>query len=423
MKENKLLKILVPLTVVLIIFAIVGKKQGWFGQAMTVKVSVETVEKRSIIETITANGRIQPEREVKISPDVSGEIVELHVREGDQVEKGKLLFRIKPDNYVSMRDRAEAALSSARARLAQTEAQFIQAELSFKRNSQLFNEKTISEAEFEQAQASYKVAKAEVDAARFSIQSSEASLKEARENLTKTTVYAPISGTVSALFVELGERVVGTEMMSGTEVLRIADLSRMEARVDVNENDIVKVKPGDTAIINVDAFLGEKFRGIVTEIANSPKSATASVDQITNFGVKIRLLKESYEHLITERNPNLFRPGMSASVDIQTETKSNILTVPIQSVTTRTDTTMLALTGSTDGNETRTLVFISDGTYALAKDVKTGIQDNTYIEILSGVDEGAQIISSPFSAISKKLSDSTMIEIVPKDDLFKTTTK
>jgi HlyD family secretion protein len=420
MKENKILKILAPLTVVLIIFAIVGKKQGWFGQALTIKVSVETVEKRSIIETITANGRIQPEREVKISPDVSGEIVELHVREGDQVEKGKLLFRIKPDNYVSMRDRAEAALSSARARLAQTEAQFIQSELAYKRNSQLFNEKTISEAEFEQSQASYKVAKAEVDAARFSIQSSEASLKEARENLTKTTVYAPISGTVSALFVELGERVVGTEMMSGTEVLRIADLSRMEARVDVNENDIVKVKPGDTAIINVDAFLGEKFRGIVTEIANSPKSATASVDQITNFGVKIRLLKESYQHLITERNPNLFRPGMSTSVDIQTETRSGIITVPIQSVTTRTDTTMLAITGAGTATDTRTLVFISDGTYALAKDVKTGIQDNSFIEIVSGIDEGVQVISAPFTAISKKLSDSTLIEVVAKEDLFKT---
>jgi HlyD family secretion protein len=416
MKQNKILKILVPATLLLIIFAVVGKKQGWFGQALTVKVAVETIEKRSIIETITANGKIQPEKEVKISPDVSGEIVELHVREGDQVEKGKLLFKIKPDNYVSMRDRAEAALSSAKARLSQTEAQFIQAELAFNRNSQLFNEKTISQAEFEQSEASYRVAKAEVDAARFSIQSSEASLKEARENLTKTTVYAPMSGTVSALFVELGERVVGTEMMTGTEVLRIADLSRMEARVDVNENDIVKVKPGDTAIINVDAFLGEKFRGIVTELANSPKTSGMTADQITNFGVKIRLLKESYEHLITERNPNLFRPGMSASVDIQTETRSGILTVPIQAVTTRTDTTMLSITGA--ASETRTLIFVSDGTYALAKDVKTGIQDNNYIEILSGADEGASVVSAPFSAISKKLADSTLILVVPKEDLF-----
>ena len=418
MKQDKLLKILVPVVAVLMIFAIVGKKKGWFGQALTVKVAVETIEERSIIETITANGKIQPEKEVKISPDVSGEIVELHVREGDKVEKGKLLFRIKPDNYVSMRDRAEAALSSARARLAQSEAQFIQAELAFNRNSQLFKESTISQAEYEQSEASYRVAKSEVDAAKFTIQSSEASLKEAKENLTKTTVYAPMSGTVSALNVELGERVVGTEMMTGTEVLRIADLSSMEARVDVNENDIIKVKPGDTAIINVDAFLGEKFKGIVTELANSPKTSGVTADQITNFGVKIRLLEESYKHLITDRNPNLFRPGMSASVDIQTETKNNILAVPIQCVTTRTDTTMISITGF--GGEPRTIIYISDGTYAIEKEVKTGIQDNAFIEILSGTEKGASVISAPFSAISKKLADSTLIQIVPKEDLFKT---
>jgi len=421
MKQDKILKILVPVAVVLLIFAIVGKKKGWFGQALTVQVAVETVDERSIIETITANGKIQPEKEVKISPDVSGEIVELHVREGDKVEKGKLLFKIKPDNYVSMRDRAEAALSSARARLSQSEAQFIQAELAFNRNSQLFKESTISKAEFEQSEASYRVAKAEVDAAKFTIQSSEASLKEARENLTKTTVYAPMSGTVSALNVELGERVVGTEMMSGTEVLRIADLSSMEARVDVNENDIIKVKPGDTAIIKIDAFLGEKFKGIVTELANSPKTTGLTADQITNFGVKIRLLEDSYRHLITDRNPNLFRPGMSASVDIQTETKNNILAVPIQSVTTRTDTTMISITGF--GGEPRTLIYVIDGAYAVEKEVKTGIQDNAFIEIISGTEKGAQVVSAPFSAISKKLADSTLIEIVPKEDLFKTDKK
>jgi len=417
MKQDKVLKILVPIAVVLLIFAIVGKKKGWFGQAVTIEVAVETIEERSIIETITANGKIQPEKEVKISPDVSGEIVELHVREGDKIEKGMLLFKIKPDNYISMLDRAEASLSSARARLAQSEAQFIQAELAYNRNSKLFNESTISQQEYEQSQAQYRVAKAEVDAARYTIQSSEASLKEAKENLTKTTVYAPMSGTVSALFVELGERVVGTEMMSGTEVLRIADLGSMEARVDVNENDIIKVKPGDTAIINIDAFLGEKFKGVVTELANSPMTSGVSADQITNFLVKIRLLEDSYKHLITESNPNLFRPGMSASVDIQTETRHNILAVPIQSVTTRTDTTMIAITGF--GGEPRTLIFVSDGTYAVEKEVKTGIQDNLFIEILSGAEKGAQVISAPFSAISKKLADSTLIKIVTKEDLFK----
>ena len=259
MKQDKLLKILVPIVLVLLVFAVIGKKKGWFGKAVTVKVAVESVDLRNITEMITANGKIQPEKEVKISPDVSGEIVELNIREGDYVEKGTLLFRIKPDTYISMKERANAALSSAQSRLTQAEAQFMQAELSFRRSKQLFDEQTISKADFEQAEASYKVAKAEVDAARFSIKSSEASLKEANENLVKTTVYAPIAGTISMLNVELGERVVGTEMMTGTEVLRIADLNRMEARVDVNENDIIKVKKGDTAIIEVDAYLGKKL--------------------------------------------------------------------------------------------------------------------------------------------------------------------
>ena len=224
MKNNKILKILLPIVVVLIIFAVIGKKQGWFGKALTVKVAVENVEKRVIVETITANGKIQPEKEVKISPDVSGEIVELPIKEGDYVEKGKLLLRIRHDIYISQKDRSLAAISSARARLAQSEAQFTQAELSFNRSKQLYNEQTVSKSDFEQAQASYTVAKAEVDAAKFSIISAEASLKEANENLVKTSIYAPISGTVSMLLVELGERVAGTNLMAGTELLRVADL-------------------------------------------------------------------------------------------------------------------------------------------------------------------------------------------------------
>ncbi len=381
------------------------------------KVAVEIAEKREIIETITANGKIQPEKEVKISPDVSGEIVTLTIKEGDPVEKGQLLLRIKPDTYISQRDRSLAAISSARARLAQSEAQFTQAELSFKRNQQLYEEQTISKSEFEQSQASYSVAKAEVDAARFSVVSAEASLKEANENLTKTSIYAPMSGTVSMLLVELGERVAGTNLMAGTELMRVADLSRMEAQVEVNENDIVRVHLGDTALIDVDAYLDQKFKGIVTEIANSAKTTGLSADQVTNFDVKILVLPESYQELVDAGDPNPFRPGMSASVDIQTQKKSDILTVPIQSVTTRTDTTKMAVTIS--DSDIRTLVFITDGKYALAKDVKTGIQDNSYIEILSGVEENDKVISAPFSAISKKLSDSTLIEVVKKEELFK----
>ncbi len=416
MKNTRLLKILVPAVIVLIAFAIIGQKAGWFGKAASVKVAVENAEKRAITETITANGKIQPEKEVKITPDVSGEIVELTVKEGDHVEKGQLLIRIKPDVYISQKDRSLAAISSARARLAQAEAQFIQAELSYNRTKQLYSEETISKSEYEQAEASYSVAKAEVDAAKFSVVSTEASLKEANENLVKTSIYAPMTGTVSMLLVELGERVAGTGMMAGTEMLRVADLSRMEAQVEVNENDIPRVNLGDTATIEVDAYVDYKFRGVVTEIANSAKTTGVSADQVTNFDVKILVLPESYKDLTDKGTEHPLRPGMSATVEIRTETKSGIITVPIQSVTTRTDTTKIVK--NITNEDIRTLVFITDGERALAKDVKTGIQDNSYIEIISGVAEGDRVISAPFSAISKKLSDSSLVEIVKKEDLF-----
>ncbi len=417
MKNNKILKILLPIVIVLIIFAMIGKKAGWFGKALTIKVAVENAEKRTIVETITANGKTQPEKEVKISPDVSGEIVELTVKEGYSVEKGQLLLRIKPDNYISQRDRSLAEISSAQARRAQADAQFIQAELAYKRSKQLYEQQTISKSDFEQAEATYGVAKATVDAAKFEITSAEASLKDANENLIKTSIYAPMTGTVSMLLVELGERVAGTNLMAGTELMRVADLSRMEAQVQVNENDIPRVKLGDTAIIEVDAYLDQKFKGIVTEIANSAKTTGVSADQVTNFDVKILILPESYKKLVDEGNKNPFRPGMSATVDIRTQSKADIITVPIQSVTTRTDTTKTA--GTTSNKDVRTIVFVTDGKYAFAKDVKTGIQDNNYIEILSGVAVNDKVISSPFSAISKKLSDSTLIEVVKKEALFK----
>jgi HlyD family secretion protein len=417
MKNNKILKILLGIVILLIIFAVVGKKAGWFGKALTIKVAVENAEKRTIVETITANGKIQPEKEVKISPDVSGEIVELTVKEGDNVEKGQLLLRIKPDNYISQRDRSLAEISSAQARHAQAEAQFVQAELSYNRSKQLYEQQTVSKADFEQAQATYTVAKATLDAAKFAITSAEASLKDANENLTKTSIYAPMTGTVSMLLVELGERVAGTNLMAGTELMRVADLSRMEAQVQVNENDIPRVKLGDTALIEVDAYLDQKFKGVVTEIANSAKTTGVSADQVTNFDVKILVLPSSYQRLVTAGDKNPFRPGMSATVDIRTQSKPDILTVPIQSVTTRTDTTKN--TGKEAVKDIRTLVFVTDGKYALARDVKTGIQDNSYIEILSGVTLNDKVISAPFSAISKKLSDSTLIEVVKKEVLFK----
>ena len=415
MKNDKILKILLPVAVVMIVFAIIGKKAGWFGKAVTLKVAVEEVERRTIIETVTANGRIQPEREVKLTPDVSGEIVQLTIKEGDRVERGQLLLRIRPDTYISQRDRSIAALNTAKARLVQVEAQFIQAELSHRRSRQLYSEQTISQSDFEQAEATYAVAKADVDAAKFSVISAEASLKEAEENLMKTSIYAPMSGTVSMLLVDLGERVAGTNLMSGTEMLRIADLSRMEARVEVNENDIVRVKLGDTATVEVDAYFGNKFKGVVTEIANSAKTTGVSADQVTNFDVKIFILPESYQSLTNDgRSP--FRPGMSTTVGILTETRKDVIAVPIQSVTTRVDTTKV-VSGTDD--QIRTLVFLTDGKYALAKDVETGIQDNSFIEIISGIETGERVISAPFSAISRRLSDSTLIEIKNREELFR----
>jgi len=415
MKNKKVLRILIIVVVALLIFTIIGKKAGWFGKAVTVRVAVEKVEKRTITETITANGKIQPEHEVKITPDVSGEIVELTVKEGDAVEKGQLLLRIKPDIYISQKDRSEAAISSERARLAQSEAQFTQADLSFKRTKQLYEQQTISKSEYEQAEASYNVAKSVVDASKFSVVSAEASLKEANENLTKTSIYAPMTGSVSMLLVELGERVAGTNLMAGTDIMRVADLSKMEAQVAVNENDIVRVSLGDTANIEVDAYLDHKFKGVVTEIANSAKTTGVSADQVTNFDVKIRVLPESNDKLSTYKYP--LRPGMSASVDIMTETKPGIIAIPIQAVTTRTDTTNSSKKVTKE--DIRTIVFTTDGKYAFAKDVKTGIQDNNYIEITEGLADSAKIISAPFSAISKKLKDSTLIEVVKKEALYK----
>ncbi len=422
MKNKKLFRIVIIITVAVIILAFIGKRVGWFGKEETFEVTTEKGKKRTIIETTTANGKIQPETEVKLSPDVSGEIVELYVKEGEDVEKGKLLLKIKPDTYISMRDRAEASLNSAKARLAQVEAQYIQSELSYKRNKQLWEQKTISKAEFENAEATFKMTKADVEAARYTVKSGEASLKETEENLIKTSVYAPMSGTISRLNVEKGERVVGTEMMSGTELMRIADLNRMEVIVEVNENDIIRVLTGDTAIVEVDAYMDDKFNGIVTEIANSATTTGISVDQVTSFDVKILLLEESYQHLITGTNPTPFRPGMSATVDIQTETKWDILSVPIQAVTTRADTTEQTYDeeeSSFDDEELKQVVFVVNENMALSKEVETGIQDNNYIEILSGITEEDEVVIAPYSAISKKLNDSSLVEVVTKEELFK----
>jgi HlyD family secretion protein len=434
MKKKNLLRYLLILVVILIVLAIVGKKSGWFGKPETIDVVVEKAQKRTIIESISANGKIQPEIEVKISPEVSGEIIELPVKEGDKVTKGQLLCRIKPDTYVSMRQRAEAAVNSSKARLTQAQAQLQQAELSYNRNKQLFEQKAISESDYENAKTSYQVAQADVKAALFNVESAEASLKEAKENLSKTIIYAPMSGTISKLGVELGERVVGTAQMAGTEILRIADLSRMEARVSVNENDIVRVKLNDTSLIYVDAYPDQIFKGTVTQIANSASITGAATDQVTTFEVRIFLLDNSYNHLVKQNQPNPFRPGMSTTVDIQTTTKLNILTIPIQAVTTRADTSakgkpMLGEseqdnTSSVGSNEKfREAIFVAKNDTARIVFVKTGIQDNRYIEVTEGLTDEDDVVVAPFSAISRRLEEGKLVKLVTQDKLFQTSKK
>ena len=419
MKMNKTLRIIIVITVLVVILAVIGKKAGWFGKAETFEVAVEKGEKRTIVETITANGKIQPETEVKITPDVSGEIVYLFVKEGEYVEEGKLLLKIKPDIYVSMFNRVRASLNSAKARLAQVEAQYVQSKLSYDRNKKLWEQETISESAYESAEATYKMAEADLNAAKYSVKSAEASLKEAEENLRKTSIYAPMEGTISTLLVEKGERVVGTEMMSGTELMRVADLSRMEVIVEVNENDIIRVLTGDTAIVEVDAYMDQDFKGLVTEIANSATTTGMSADQVTSFNVKILLLHESYQNLLDE-TPNPFRPGMSATVDIQTETKYDILTIPIQAVTTRLDTIGQEQNDLVVADkDPDVVVFKVIDDYVMSQIVETGIQDNNYIEILSGLSLEDDIVIAPYNAISRKLADSSMIKIVTKKELFK----
>ncbi len=428
MKTKKILTYVIIIAAVFIVLAVVGKKVGWFGKEDAIRVAVEKVEKRSIIETITANGKIQPETEVKLSPEVAGEIVELNVKEGDHVEHGKLLVKIKPDTYISARDRTEAALNSAKARLAQAEAQFIQSELSYNRNKTLWDQKAISESEYESALANYRMAEAELESAKYSVKSAEASLNEAEENLIKTSIYAPMTGTVSMLNIEKGERVVGTSLMTGTELMRIADLNRMEVKVEVNENDIVRVSMNDTAIIEVDAFLGESFKGVVTEIANSASTTGLATDQVTNFDVKVFLLQNSYQFLIEQGYTNPFRPGMSATVDIQTEIKNDILTVPIQAITTKSDSIIEEKVENAEQLETdniddeieREVVFVVKDDNIVMKIVETGIQDNNYIEILEGLELGEEVVVAPYTAIINKLEDGSLIEVVDQEDLFAT---
>ena len=409
----KKLKWLIIIIIVFIVILLIGRGAGWLGKKDTIEIVTEKIGRRTITESIPANGKIQPVTEVKISPDVSGEIVELHVKEGQIVHRGDLLIKIKPEVYISMLDRMRATLNSTQARLEQMEAQFIQNEQNYNRTKKLFEDKVVAESDFESAESQYNVAKKQLEAARYDVLSSQASLTEAQENLNKTSIFSPMDGTVSLLSVKKGERVVGTSQMAGTEMLRIADLDAMEAQVSVNENDIIRVKLNDTASIEVDAYPGKIFKGIVTEIANSA-ATTTTTDQVTNFQVKILMLPESYADLKKPENSNPFRPGMSTSVYIETTKLTDILAVPIQAITTRADLTVsnADTTNTTDISgsiKNREMVFVAQGDSVMVVGIETGIQDNTYIEVTSGINEGDEVVTLPYSAIAKSLKNGSKV--------------
>jgi HlyD family secretion protein len=362
------------------------------------------------------------------------------VKEGDEVQTGDLLAKIDPEIYISAYERAEANLNSqqaglanAKARLAQAEASYKNTKVTYERNKSLWEQEVISQSEYDAALANYEVAKAEVDAAKqnvasaeFSISSAKATLREARDNLTKTTVSAPRSGTVSKLNVEQGERVAGASQFSaGTEIMRIANLQNMEVNVEVNENDIVRVSLNDTCTIEVDAYLNEEFLGVVTEIATSANTQGVSAEQVTNFDVKIMVLPESYANLIPEDNPNFspLRPGMSATVEIRTEYADDVLIIPIGAVTTRSDTAEVkeevAVNGKEKKKDFKEVVFIYDEGKAKMQEVVIGIQDNTNIEIKEGLEEGQEVVTGPYSLVSKTLREGNQLKKTERKDLFK----
>ena len=410
--SKKTLIILVVFVIALLSLLIVGKKAGWFGNEDFKEVETKKLTRIDIVEKVSATGKIQPEIEVKLSSEVSGEIIELPVVEGQQVKKGDLLVKINPDIYQSNLSRSQATLQNARAGLDQAEATLKEAKASYDRNKQLFEKGIISKADWDKAVSSYEVAQASKQSAYYSVQSAGATVNEASDNLNRTTIYAPMSGTISKLDVELGERVVGTQQMAGTEILRVANLNNMEVEVDVNENDIVKVQIGDSAIVEVDAYLKKEFRGLVTEIANSADGALTA-DQVTNFKVKVRILEESYKDLVEGKPEHYspFRPGMTATVDILTDKRTQTLGVPISSVVVKTDTSCTKSFVKKDDKvesqekEKYECVFVKVGDEAKLRVIKTGIQDDSNIEVISGLNENDEIITGPYNMVSRTLDN------------------
>lgn len=420
-----------------------------------VKVSVEKVAQRTITETVNASGKVYPEIEVKVSPDISGEITELNVQEGDSVKKGQVLARIYADIYSSQRDEAAARVSQSQATVANNsaalqalKAQLDQDRITYNRNKELYDEKVISKSEFEQYETKYRSSQAQYNAAlqnirslQAGVQSAQTGLQMANKNLGRTTIVAPMSGVISLLNVKAGERVVGTAQMAGTEMMRVADMSTMEVRVDVGENDIVKVSIGDSADVEIDAYSNRKFQGVVTQIASSTTKSgaqAATTNDVTNYEVHIRLNPSSYQDLMDPARPKKFpfRPGMNASADIKTRRKDGVVAVPITSVAARVkgsdknledkkketkkpedENTEEETTAVTDELEEVVFVLKPDGKVE-KRVVKTGIQDINYIEILNGLKPGEQVVSAPYNAVSKTLKTGTKVTVTTKEKLF-----
>ena len=430
--SKKTIFILLGSAIGLILLLVGLKKGGVIGNNDDSKiVELSKVAQTTIIETVSATGKIQPEIEVKISSEVSGEVIALPVKEGQQVKKGDLLVRINPDLYESGVNRSVASMSTTKAGLSQADAQVKEAKANYDRNKKLFDKGIISKSEWDRIVSAYEVAVASKQSAYYQVQSASATVTEAKDNLGRTTIYAPADGTISLLNIELGERVLGTQQMTGTEILRIANLNNMEVEVDVNENDIVKVSIGDSANIEVDAYLKREFKGIVTSISNSA-SSTLTADQVTNFKVKVRILKESYQDLLEGKPANFspFRPGMTATVDIITKRKENIVAVPISAVVIKDDTTSVKkdIVAELEKKEQEKkgtapksdkkyeCVFVKVGDKAKLRVVKTGIQDDTNIEIISGLKPGEEIIIGPYTTVSKDLVSNDKIRVETEKD-------
>jgi HlyD family secretion protein len=426
--SKKKIYILVGVVVTLIIVLITLKSKGIIGGNDDSKqVETSKVDEITIIETVSATGKIQPEIEVKISSEVSGEIIALPIKEGQVVKKGDLLVKINPDLYTSGYNRTVSNLSGTKAGLSQADATFKEAKASYDRSKTLFDKGIISRSDWDKAIAAFEGAKANKESAYFNVQSANATVKEAKDNLGRTTIYAPADGTISSLGVELGERVLGTQQMTGTEILRVANLNNMEVEVDVNENDIVKINIGDSTKIQVDAYLKKEFKGIVTSISNSASAATTA-DQVTNFKVKVRILKESYQDLLEGKPATYspFRPGMTATVDIITERKEKVIGVPISAVVIKSDTTATKSYEIEDEGEDKKVapkndkkfecVFVKVGNKAKIRIVKTGIQDDTNIEVVSGLKKGDVVIVGPYTTVTKDLNSGDKVTLAKDSD-------